>query len=110
SRGYRNDGEPTILREGPGWAVIDGANALGQIGCSFSIRVAMQKARAVGIAYVGLKNTGHIGAAGYYAAMAARDGFIAMVTGNDTPSVAAPGSRRAVLGSNPLAYSVPVTG
>lgn len=109
-RGYRSEGEPKILREGPGWAVIDGANALGQVGCSFSVHVAMQKARTVGIAYVGLKNTGHIGAAGYYAAMAARDGFIAMVTANDVPSVAAPGSRKAVLGSNPLAYAVPVTG
>lgn len=109
-RGYRSEAEPKILREGPGWAVIDGANALGQVGCSFSVQVGMQKARTVGIAYVGLKNTGHIGAAGYYAAMAARNGFIAMITGNDVPSVAAPGSRKAVLGSNPLAYAVPVTG
>jgi LDH2 family malate/lactate/ureidoglycolate dehydrogenase len=59
---------------------------------------------------VGLRNTGHIGAAGYYAALAAREGMIAMVTGNDIPSVAAPGSRTAVLGSNPLAYAVPVEG
>jgi ureidoglycolate dehydrogenase (NAD+) len=107
--GYRTDCEPKILREGPGWAVVDGADALGQVGCAYSIRLAMHKARAVGIAYVGLKNTGHIGAAGYYASMAAREGFVAMVTGNDTPSVAAPGSRKAVLGSNPLAYAVPVT-
>jgi LDH2 family malate/lactate/ureidoglycolate dehydrogenase len=57
---------------------------------------------------VGIKNTGHIGAAGYFASLAAREGCIAMVTGNDIPSVAAPGSRKAVLGSNPLAYAVPV--
>lgn len=109
-RGYRSEGEPKILRKGPGWAVIDGDNALGQVGCSFSVQVAMKKAQTVGIAYVGLRNTGHIGAAGYYAAMAAREGFIAMVSGNDIPSVAAPGSRKAVVGSNPLAYAVPVTG
>lgn len=56
----------------------------------------------------GLRNTGHIGAAGYYATIAARDGFIGLVTGNDKPSVAAPGSRGAVLGSNPIAYGIPV--
>jgi ureidoglycolate dehydrogenase (NAD+) len=33
-----------------------------------------------------------------------------MVVGNDIPSVAAPGSRGPVLGSNPLAYAVPVDG
>ena len=96
--GYRAVGQPHIEREGPGWAVIDGDSALGQVGSVFAMRTAMTKARNVGIAYVGLRNTGHIGAAGYYAAMAAREGFIAMVTGNDMPSVAAPGSRGAVLG------------
>ncbi len=106
--GYDADAEPCIEREGPGWAIVDGHSALGQVGSLFAIRTAIQKARQVGIAYVGLRNIGHIGAAGYYAAFAAREGLIAMVTGNDIPSVAAPGSRAAVLGSNPLAYAIPV--
>ncbi|MEX2188499.1 MAG: Ldh family oxidoreductase [Pirellulales bacterium] len=108
--GYCTTATPVMEREGPAWAVVDGQSALGQIGGDFAVRIAMQKAARVGIAYVGLRNTGHIGAAGYYAALAAREGFIAMVTGNDRPSVAAPGSRGAVLGSNPLAYAIPVTG
>ena len=106
--GYRATATPRIEREGPGWALIDGESALGQVGSDFAMRTAMEKARNVGIAYVGLRNTGHIGAAGYYAATAARAGFIGMVTGNDIPSVAAPGSRGAVLGSNPIAYGIPV--
>lgn len=106
--GYRATGRPRVEWEGPAWAVIDGDSALGQVGSVFAMRTAMTKARNVGIAYVGLRNTGHIGAAGYYAWMAAREGFIGMVTGNDMPSVAAPGSRGAVLGSNPIAYGVPV--
>jgi LDH2 family malate/lactate/ureidoglycolate dehydrogenase len=108
--GYRVGGRPRIEREGPGWAVIDGDAALGQIGCDFSVRVAIAKAKSVGVAYVGLRNTGHIGAAGCFAAMAAREGCLAMVTGNDVPSVAAPGSRKAVLGSNPIAYGIPFLG
>jgi ureidoglycolate dehydrogenase (NAD+) len=106
--GYRADASPRIEREGPAWAVVDGQSALGQVGGVFSIQLAMQKARQFGVAYVGLRNTGHIGAAGYYAALAAREGFIATVTGNDIPSVAAPGSRQAVLGSNPWACAVPL--
>lgn len=108
--GYRASVTPSIEREGLGWALVDGQSALGQVGSSFAMRLAIEKARKVGIAYVGLRNTGHIGAAGYYAVMAAREGLIGMVTGNDIPSVAAPGSRKAVLGSNPLAYGVPVGG
>ena len=106
--GYRAKGAPKILREGPGWAVVDGDSALGQVGSTFATDLAINKAKTVGIAYVGLKNTGHIGAAGYYAWRAARQGLFGMVVGNDIPSVAAPGSRGAVLGSNPLAWAAPV--
>jgi ureidoglycolate dehydrogenase (NAD+) len=106
--GYGATATPFIEREGPGWAVIDGASTLGQVGSIFAMQTAMQKARDVGIAYIGLRNTGHIGAAGYYAVMAAKEGFISTVTGNDMPSVAAPGSRGAVLGSNPIAFGIPV--
>ena len=106
--GYRATAAPRIEREGPGWAIIDGESALGQVGSVFAVRTAMAKAKQVGIAYVGLTNTGHIGAAGYYAVLAAREGLIGMITGNDMPSVAAPGSRGAVLGSNPIAYGIPV--
>ena len=108
--GYHATATPQIERQGPAWAVVDGESALGQVGCDFAIRLAMKKAREVGIAYVGLRNTGHIGAAGYFAAQAALEGFVAIVTGNDIPSVAAPGSRGPVLGSNPIAYGIPMTG
>lgn len=108
--GYAATAVPEISRQGPGWAVVDGHSGLGQLGCHAAMQLAIEKARTVGIAYVGLVNTGHIGAAGYFAAQAARQGFIAMITGNDIPSVAAPGSRKAVLGSNPIAYAVPVSG
>jgi LDH2 family malate/lactate/ureidoglycolate dehydrogenase len=108
--GYRSDVSPLIERQGPGWAVVDGQSALGQVGSQFCIDLAMEKAADVGVAYVGLRNTGHIGAAGYYTQKAARQGFITMVTGNDMPSVAAPGSKGPVLGSNPIAYGAPVPG
>lgn len=108
--GYRPRGTPRILREGPAWAVVDGDAALGQVGSAFAMRLAIAKARAVGTAYVGLRNTGHIGAAGSYALLAARAGLFGLVVGNDVPSVAAPGSRTAVLGSNPLAWAAPVPG
>jgi len=110
ARGSKPDARPRIVRQGPGFAIIDGDAALGQIGCRFALDVAVEKARAVGVAYVGLRNTGHIGAAGAQAVRAARAGCFALVVGNDRPSVAAAGSRGAVLGSNPLAWGAPVPG
>jgi len=108
--GYVAIAEPTVEREGPAWGVLDGGSGLGQVGGTRAIDLAIAKARQVGVAWVGLRNTGHIGAAGVFAARAARAGCIAMVTGNDIPSVAAPGSRGPVLGSNPIAYGIPREG
>ncbi len=108
--GYPPDAAPRIEREGPAWAIVDGQAGLGQVGCQFALETTMKKAGPLGVAFAALRNTGHIGAAGHFAAKAARCGFIAMITGNDMPSVAAPGSKKAVLGSNPLAYAIPTAG
>lgn len=106
--GYRPQAVPRVVREGPAWAVVDGEAALGQIGCTMAMRLAIAKAKQTGVAAVMIRNTGHIGAAGFYALLAAREGCLGIVTGNDRPSVAAPGSRAAVLGSNPLAWAAPL--
>jgi ureidoglycolate dehydrogenase (NAD+) len=74
------------------------------------MKAAVSKAQNCGVAFVSIRNTGHIGAAGQYALQAARQGCAAIITGNDIPSVAAPGSRKAVLGSNPLAFAIPTAG
>jgi LDH2 family malate/lactate/ureidoglycolate dehydrogenase len=105
--GYFAGALPIIERSGPAWAVLDGCSGLGQVMCARAMELAISKARTCGVAWVSIRNTGHIGAAGQYALQAAGAGCAALVTGNDIPSVAAPGSRGAVLGSNPLAYAIP---
>lgn len=105
--GLRASGRPRVAAEGPAWAIVDGDSALGMVPSVLAMRVAVAKARACGLAYVGVRNSCHFGAAGYYAWLAAREGLIGVSMANDIPSVAAPGSRGAVTGSNPIAYAVP---
>jgi ureidoglycolate dehydrogenase (NAD+) len=105
--GSRVDRSPQIALEGPAWAVVDGQSTLGQVTSSFAVQCAIQKARDCGIGYVGVRNSCHFGAAGYYAWLAARENMIGIAMANDTPSVAAPGSRGPVIGSNPIAYAIP---
>lgn len=105
--GLRAQGRPRIVAEGGGWATVDGDSALGMVTSVFAMQTAIAKARQQGIAYVGVRNSCHFGAAGYYPWLAAREGLIGIAMANDIPSVAAPGSRGAVTGSNPLAYAVP---
>ncbi|MCC7361429.1 MAG: Ldh family oxidoreductase [Anaerolineales bacterium] len=105
--GARPAGRPRVLSEGPAWALVDGDSALGVVIGPYAMRLAIAKAQTAGIAYVGVHNGGHFGAIGYFALLAARAGLVGIATANDIPSVVAPGSRQAVLGTNPLAYAVP---
>jgi len=100
-------GQPKVINEGTAWAIVDGDNAKGQIGCNYAMNKAIELATSTGIAYVGVRNTNHFGAAGVYPAMAAEANMIGIAMANDIPSVCAPGSLQAVMGTNPLAYSIP---
>jgi ureidoglycolate dehydrogenase (NAD+) len=106
--GLRAEGRPAVVSEGPAWAVVDGDSALGMVTSVLAMRTAVGKARTAGIGYVGVRNSCHFGAAGYYAQMAAAEGCIGLAMANDVPSVTAPGARGAITGSNPLAYAVPM--
>jgi LDH2 family malate/lactate/ureidoglycolate dehydrogenase len=105
--GLQADCSPLIEAEGPAWAIVNGQSTLGQVASCFAMRCAIDKARHCGVAYVGVHNSCHFGAAGYYTWLAAQEDMIGLAMSNDVPSVAAPGSRGAVLGSNPIAYAIP---
>ena len=98
---------PWIEREGQGWAIVDGQSALGMVTSVFAMNAAIEKARKTGIAYVGVRNSCHFGAAGYYVNLAAKAAMIGLAMANDTPSMVTPGARKPVLGTNPFSYAVP---
>ena len=73
----------------------------------FAMNKAIEKAKTAGLAYVGVRNSCHFGAAGYYANLAAKADMIGLAMANDYPSMAVLGAKKAVLGTNPFAYAVP---
>ena len=105
--GLRADARPAEVRDGPAWALIDGNSTLGMVTGVFAMNIAITKAKAAGIGFATVFNTCHFGAAGYYPHLAATQDMVGLAMANDTPTVAAPGSRGAVTGSNPLAYAIP---
>ncbi len=96
-----------LVGQGTSWALYDGHRSMPMVTSKRAMGTAIEKARATGIAWVGVRNSGHFGAAGYYANMAAQEGMLGLSMCNVDPGVAVPGSRGPVLGTNPLAYAVP---
>jgi LDH2 family malate/lactate/ureidoglycolate dehydrogenase len=105
--GLNPTARPQVVNSGPGWAIVDGHSALGMVTSVMAMQTAIDKARACGIGFVGVRNSCHFGAAGYYPYLAARQDLIGIAMANDIPSVTAPGARGPITGSNPLAYAVP---
>ena len=71
------------------------------------MQVAIEKAKAQGIGYAGVRNSNHFGAAGYYANMAVRHDMLGIAMSNADPNMVVPGARGRIIGNNPLAYAVP---
>src|SRR5438046_10576672 len=65
-----------IVRESPGTAVIDAERRLGIMVGPKAMRLAIDKARRVGVGVVTVFNSGHFGAIGDYAMQAAEPGSV----------------------------------
>ena len=100
--------EPTVECDGPAFAVINGNRAVGMVSACMAMNLAVKKAKEVGIAYVGVKNSCHFGAAGYYSNIAAREGLIGLAMSNADPVIAVPNGRAKAIGTNPFSFAAPL--
>jgi LDH2 family malate/lactate/ureidoglycolate dehydrogenase len=99
---------PRVVRETPVTALLDAGAGLGHPAGVAGMRLAVEKARASGLGAVAVFNSHHFGAAGYYASLAAEQGFVGLVTTSARDTTVIP-TRAAVpvLGTNPIAFAAP---
>jgi LDH2 family malate/lactate/ureidoglycolate dehydrogenase len=99
---------PHVVKETAVMALIDADAGLGHPAAVMGMKLAIEKAKTMGIAVVSVFNSHHFGAAGYYAALASKQGMVGMVT-SATRSIAVVPTRAAVpvLGTNPIAFAAP---
>lgn len=97
----------TILRETPAIASIDGDAGLGIIIGPAAMRLAIEKARNVGVGVVSMRNSGHLGAAGHMAMLAAEQDMIGVSMSAAGPRVLPAHGAEPRLGTNPIAYAAP---
>ncbi|MBP7148250.1 MAG: amino acid adenylation domain-containing protein [Acidobacteria bacterium] len=103
------NGRPRIAveRETAASALVDGDDGPGQWVGVVAMQTALRKAREAGIAVVGVRRSNHFGAAGHYAWLAAREGFIGLCTTNGPAFLAPTGGLAPRLGNNPLGVGIP---
>ena len=96
-----------IVRESPGSATIDADRGLGITLGRHAMQIAMEKARKVSIGVVTMHNSGHLGAVGHFAMLAAQEDMVGMCItaggSNVLPTFGAEGR----LGANPISIAAP---
>ena len=105
--GIAPDAPMKWLREGPSYALLDAAKGFGYVAAHRAMSRAAEKARATGIAMVGVRRSNHFGIAGYHAMTAAKQGLIGWSFTNAKAEMAPWGSAQAVLGTNPWGIAIP---
>ena len=68
--------EPEIVKESPATALVDGNNLLGPVVGNFCMKLAIKKAKEVGIGMVVANRSNHYGIAGYYSMQALEEKLI----------------------------------
>ena len=88
-------------------AIVDGQSGWGQPAAQLAATTAIELAEQFGIGAVTITNGSHLGRLGAYTETMARAGCIGMAMANIGPGVAPFGGKARMMGTNPMAYSVP---
>jgi LDH2 family malate/lactate/ureidoglycolate dehydrogenase len=88
-------------------ALIDGHDGIGHVLTDLAAREAIKRAKAHGVAAVGVRTSNHFGTCMYYTLMGAREGCVMLLTTNGGPAMAPWGGRKKIIGTNPWSVAAP---
>lgn len=98
---------PVIEDCGPAMLRVDAANGFAQLALEAARPAALERVRATGVAVLAIRNSHHLSALWPDVEPFAREGCLALSMVNSFACVVPHGGRRAVLGTNPIAYAIP---
>jgi len=108
----RVDGKakPRTIRKQGATCLVDAAGGLAFPACALAVKEAIKRAQRYGIAFAGVTNSHHFGAAAYHLAPMAQAGLIGLAFTNSPSAINAWGGKKALYGTNPIAAVFPRRG
>ncbi len=101
----------TVAHETAATALIDGDNGLGHLAMAAARDLAIDKAKAAGIGWVGVRRGNHAGPLALYVRPQAEAGLLGMAAAVGSANHVPPfGGTDLLLGTNPIAFAAPATG
>lgn len=99
----------TVEIDTPASAVVDGGHGPGQVVATRAMRLAVEKAKDVGVGSVFVRNTNDFAMASNYALQALEHDCVGLVMSNGIPYVAPWGGRDPLFGTSPVAFAIPAS-
>lgn len=103
----KGDVDPVVTQPRPGVIAVDAQFGFAQPAFARALPEAVAAARECGLASLAVGHAHTCTSLGYFTEQIARDGFIGLGLTNASPIVAPPGGKSRVIGTNPIAFSVP---
>lgn len=103
----KGDVAPVVTRPRPGVVEVDAKFGFAQPAFAKGLPEAVQAARDCGVASLAVGHAHTCTSLGYFTEQIARAGLIGLGLTNASPIVAPPGGKTRVIGTNPIAFSVP---
>jgi len=99
--------EPVVTTPRPGTVVVDAKFGFAQPAFTRGLPAAVRAAKECGVASLAVGHAHTCTSLGYFTEQIARQGLIGFGLTNASPIVAPPGGKTRVIGTNPIAFSVP---
>jgi (2R)-3-sulfolactate dehydrogenase (NADP+) len=108
-RNGRADGaaQPRVVKERGAAALVDAGCGLAFPACALAVETAIRHAGNAGVAFVGVTNSHHFGAAALHLEPVAEAGMVGLAFGNSPSAMSAAGGRTPLFGTNPIAAIFP---
>lgn len=108
----RADGaaQPAMRAEKAAVCLIDNADALPYESCAWAIEEVIQRARRNGIGFAGITNSAHVGVLGIHLLKVAAASLVGVAFTNSPAAIPAWGGKKALFGTDPVAFAFPRQG
>lgn len=105
----RADGaaRPTLAADKAAVCLIDNRDGLPYESSAWAIEEVVQRARRNGIGFAGICNSAHVGVLGIHLLPVAAAGMVGVAFTNSPAAIPAWGGRKALFGTNPVAFAFP---
>jgi (2R)-3-sulfolactate dehydrogenase (NADP+) len=109
--GRADGGARPVVKSDAGAAIlIDNADGLPYESCAWAIAEVVSRARRNGIGFAGVTNSAHVGVLGIHLQEVAKEGLVGVAFTNSPAAIPPWGGRKALFGTNPVAFAFPRKG